>query len=38
VLWQHGPTMLGKMQEKHIAWPQLSQDEMANLIAYLNSR
>jgi len=38
VLWQHGPTMLAKMQEKHIAWPQLSQDEMANLIAYLNSR
>lgn len=38
VLWQHGPTMLAKMQEKHIAWPLLSQDEMANLIAYLNSR
>lgn len=38
VLWQHGPVMLSKMQEKHIAWPQLTQDEMANLIAYLNSR
>jgi mono/diheme cytochrome c family protein len=38
VLWKHGPTMLGRMQEKHIAWPQLSQNEMANLIAYLNSR
>jgi hypothetical protein len=30
--------MLQKMQAKHIAWPQLSQGEMANLIAYLNSR
>jgi len=38
VLWQHGPTMLVRMQEKHIAWPQFSQDDMANLIAYLNSR
>ncbi len=38
VLWRHGPAMLRKMQEKHISWPQLSQSEMANLIAYLNSR
>ncbi len=38
VLWRHGPNMLHKMQERHIAWPQLSQTEMANLIAYLNSR
>ncbi len=38
VLWQHGPTMLARMQEKHINWPQFTQDEMANLIAYLNSR
>jgi mono/diheme cytochrome c family protein len=38
VLWRHGPSMLQKMQEKQIAWPQLSQGEMANLIAYLNSR
>jgi mono/diheme cytochrome c family protein len=38
VLWRHGPAMLRKMQEKHIAWPQLTQSEMANVIAYLNSR
>ena len=38
VLWLHGPAMLKKMQEKHISWPQLSQDDMANVIAYLNSR
>lgn len=37
VLWRHGPAMLHRMQEEHIAWPQLSQDDMANLIAYLNS-
>jgi cytochrome c551/c552 len=38
VLWAHGPAMLRKMQEKHVAWPQLSQNEMANITAYLNSR
>ena len=38
VLWQHGPNMLHRMQEKHIAWPQLSPADMVNLIAYLNSR
>jgi hypothetical protein len=38
VLWKHGPSMLAKMQQEHIPWPQLSQSEMANLIAYLNSR
>ena len=38
VLWKHGPSMLRQMQDKHIAWPKLTQSEMANLIAYLNSR
>ena len=38
VLWKHGPHMLRQMQQKNIAWPQLSQTEMLNLIAYLNSR
>ncbi len=38
VLWRHGPVMMRKLQEKHIAWPQLSQGQMVNLIAYLNSR
>jgi len=38
ILWKHGPEMLEKMQERHITWPQLSQSDMANLIAYLNSR
>ena len=38
VLWKHGPNMLRRMKEKRITWPQLSQTEMVNLIAYLNSR
>ena len=38
LLWRHGPAMLHRMEEKRIAWPQLTQDEMAYLIAYLNSR
>ena len=37
-LWLHGPVMLKMMQQKHIVWPQLTQNEMANVIAYLNSR
>jgi mono/diheme cytochrome c family protein len=37
-LWKHGPAMLKMMQEKHISWPQLTQADMGNLIAYLNSR
>ena len=38
VLWQHGPTMLRRMQQKRIDWPEFSQTEMVNLIAYLNAR
>ena len=38
VLWQHGPRMLGEMQKRNIAWPQLSPADMTNVIAYLNSR
>jgi len=38
VLWRHGPAMERKMRDMHIGWPQVTQPEMANLIAYLNSR
>jgi predicted CXXCH cytochrome family protein len=38
VLWGHGPSMLHKMQERKVGWPQLTAADMANLIAYLNSR
>jgi mono/diheme cytochrome c family protein len=37
-LWQHGPRMLDLMTERKIAWPRFSAQEMADLIAYLNSR
>jgi hypothetical protein len=38
VLWEHGPRMLRQMERNKIAWPQFSQSEMVNLIAYLNQR
>jgi cytochrome c2 len=37
-LTRHGPAMLDRMREKHLAWPAFSGSEMANLIAYLNVR
>ncbi len=36
VLWAHGPQMLDKMNQKGIAWPRLSPDDVSNLVAYLN--
>lgn len=37
-LTRHGPTMLDKMQQKHLAWPRFSAEDMSGLIAYLNTR
>ena len=37
-LTRHGPLMLDRMREKHLGWPHFSAEEMANLIAYLNTR
>lgn len=37
-LTRHGPAMLDKMREKHLAWPHFSAEEMSGLIAYLNTR
>jgi len=37
-LTRHGPAMLDKMREKHLAWPHFSAAEMSSLIAYLNTR
>ena len=36
-LWRHGPTMLDKMKQMNIQWPRLSERQMSDLIAYLNS-
>ena len=37
-LTRHGPAMLDKMREKHLAWPHFTGEEMSSLIAYLNTR
>jgi cytochrome c2 len=37
-LWRHGPDMLERMRQKGLAWPTFKGTEMADLIAYLNSR
>lgn len=36
-LWRHGPRMLDEMKAKGVAWPRFDDDDMANLVAYLNS-
>ena len=36
-LWQHGPQMLGRMQQKGLAWPRFTTPQMADLIAYIDS-
>ena len=38
VLWDHGPRMLATMQQRNIAWPRFDARQMADLIAYLNTR
>lgn len=38
VLWTHGPEMLDKMRQRGITWPNLSADDISNIVAYLNSR
>lgn len=35
IMWNHGPKMWSKMKEKKIAFPELSANEMADLIAFL---
>jgi len=37
-LWEHGPGMLDLMTARKLAWPRFTGQEMADLIAYLNSR
>ena len=36
-LWQHGPHMSELMNQQKLAWPQFSEQQMSDLIAYLNS-
>ncbi len=37
-LWRHGPSMLRAMKQQGLSWPEFQNDEMTDLIAYLNSR
>jgi len=38
VLWKHGPNMLDRMNTKGLAWPKFEGKQMADLIAYLNTK
>jgi mono/diheme cytochrome c family protein len=38
VLWTHGPQMLERMKERGVPWPNLSADDISNLVAYLDSK
>jgi mono/diheme cytochrome c family protein len=37
VLWEHGPRMMESMDERKLAWPRFTTQQMADVIAYLNS-
>lgn len=36
-IWSHGPQMYQRMREKNIPWPALNENELLNLVAFLNS-
>jgi mono/diheme cytochrome c family protein len=38
VLMNHGPEMLQQMNQRGIAWPRLSPEDVSSLIAYLNTK
>jgi mono/diheme cytochrome c family protein len=37
-LWRHGPSMLSQMQKDRVQWPRFEGSQMADLIAYLNTK
>jgi cytochrome c len=37
-VWRHGPSMMDKMKEQSIPWPEFAGSQMADLITYLNSK
>ena len=37
-VWRHGPSMMDKMKQQNISWPEFKGSEMADLITYLNSK
>jgi len=36
-LWKHGPAMLADIQKKNLKWPRFENNEMQDVIAYLNA-
>jgi mono/diheme cytochrome c family protein len=36
--WKHGQSMLEKMRQQKIQWPEFKGSEMTDLISYLNSQ
>ena len=37
-LWRHGPSMLNEMKKEGVQWPRFEGAQMADLIAYLNTK
>ena len=37
-LWRHGPSMLARMREQKIEWPRYKDDELVDLVAFVNSK
>jgi mono/diheme cytochrome c family protein len=37
-VWRHGSGMMQQMKQQRLDWPQFERSEMADLIAYMNSR
>jgi hypothetical protein len=37
-VWRHGPSMMARMKEQGVPWPEFSGSEMSDLITYLNSK
>jgi hypothetical protein len=37
-MWNHGPTMRDALEARGLEWPEFEGNEMADLIAYLNTQ
>ena len=37
-VWRHGPAMLQASQKEKLSWPELKPSELADLVAFMNSR
>ncbi|MBI4459861.1 MAG: cytochrome c [Acidobacteria bacterium] len=37
IVWTHGPQMYQKMRENNVPWPSVTEQDLTNLLAFLNS-